>query len=95
MTPIERLAETFQATWDDGSEASVNLPPIDFTDAETMHFARALLTELRSMASDTDIVEAGFRAREYGMTMEQSAVATFTAMIDHILNEGGGDGSTT
>lgn len=48
--------------------------------------ADAVLEALRE--PDEGMVEAGFRAREHGMTMEQSAAATFTAMIDHARNDG-------
>ncbi len=47
MTVIERAARALEAAWDDGSDVASGLPPIEFTDAERLHLARAVLQAIR------------------------------------------------
>jgi hypothetical protein len=95
MTPIERLAlianETYQAFGQTGDLRVRAIAPNCM-----LAMAKAILTELRAMASDPGIMEAGglahYRHGNTQMPRGAIAVGIFTAMIDRILNEGGGVG---
>lgn len=60
MTPIERAARAVQKAWDDGSDAACGLPPIEFSEAEAMHLARAVLQAIRE-PSDHMLSDGAFQ----------------------------------
>ena len=57
MSPDERAARALQEAWDDGSDVASGLPPIEFTDAEAAHLARAVLQAVREPSEG--MIEAG------------------------------------
>lgn len=88
MSPIERCAKALQAAWDDGSDVASGLPPIEFTEAEKLHLARAVLQALRE--PDDFMIRAGIIKRHEGEVPEAWSKATaniYTAMIDAALSE--------
>jgi hypothetical protein len=90
MTPIERLAA---ACWE--IPESAWLTQTQYRRDYLSENARNILTKLRAMATDPEIAEAGARVISRGTWFARSyAENAFTAMIDHILNEGGGSGDT-
>ena len=57
-------------------------PDLDWKD--WVSEARAVLEAIREPSAS--MIEAGFHAREYGMTIAEGSIATWQAMIDEILN---------
>lgn len=81
MSMIEKAARALTVTL---RHHGVELHPED---------VRGLVYDVAAAWSDPsdEVIEAGFRAREHGMTMGQSAAALWKAMLTAALNEGEGE----
>lgn len=62
---------------------AVALSGAPFPSKASLRRARAAIEAMREPIEE--MIEAGFRAREPGMTMAQSTSATWSAMIDEAL----------
>lgn len=87
MTKLEEIAraihDSFYNDEDSGAWMSGKCPLESVTidgDVDMIQAARAVLFALKTPTPG--MIEAGFMARERGMTMAESAEATFRAMID-------------
>lgn len=77
-------AEDYGLTWADLPYAN----PVangEWSKRDFYDMARAVLTAIREPSEA--MVEAGFRGREFGMTMGEGATATWQAMVDAALQE--------
>jgi hypothetical protein len=88
MSPVERAARAIQSAWDDGSDVASGLPPIEFTEAEALHLARAVLQAIGEPSDDQLIAAQRAMFAATRSTPPSHSIRTgFVAMIDAALSE--------